>query len=137
MAYALFFPAAVWLDNVPLTDQGRSPISINRNERSILVELANGDQRKYVKAVKNTFETSWQWLPDEDYQTLDGGAGRKTLRTLIGEDDGDSHSLRFFDRNGGSKDYTVFVGDFNENLIKRDPSTGIFMWQISVSFTEL
>lgn len=137
MSYALFFPAAMWLDNVPLTDQGRAPVVITRQERSIQNELANGDLRKYIKAVKHEFSTSWQWLPDLDEQTLDGGAGRKTLDELIGNDNGNSHSLRMFERNGGSKDYVVFVGEFTQELIKRDPSTGIFLWTVSVTFIEV
>lgn len=133
----LFYPAAIWIDNTPLTDQGRTPVSIVREERKIENELANGNLRKYIKAVKRTFSCEWSWLPDYDEQTLDGGAGRLTLKSLIVDDNGQSHILRIYDRSGGMDEYEVFVESYEESLTRRDPVSGLFLWNASVTFREV
>lgn len=131
----LFYPAAIWIDNVQLTDQGRSPVSRSRDERSVSVELANGTRKRYIKAVKHTFSTSWNYLPDDSTCTIDGYAARSEIVKLIG-DASDSHLLRFFDKNGHYEEFTVFVSSYSEELIKRDPVSGVFIWTVSVEFEE-
>ncbi len=131
----LFFPAAVWIDNVPLTDQGRSPIVIARDERMVENELATGTRKRYVKAVKKQFSWQWVWMPDADSDTIDGNAARQTMAQLIGESP-EEHTLRFFDRNAGWTEYIVFCSAYEETLIKRDPNSGGFFWEISVEFIE-
>jgi len=132
---SLFFPAAIWIDNVQLTDEGRSPVSRTRDERSVSTELANGTRKRYIKSVKHTFSTGWSFLPDDSTRTIDGYATRDTLVKLIG-DSGDSHTLRFFYKNGAYEEFIVFVSDYKEDLIKRDPASGVFIWSVEVSFEE-
>lgn len=131
----LFYPAAIWIDNVQLTDQGRAPVDRSRDERSVSVELANGTRKRYLKAVKHTFSTSWNYLPDDSICTIDGYAARNTMVKLLGEST-DSHTLRFFYQNGKYEEYTVFLTDYKESLIKRDPVSGVFIWTVSMSFEE-
>jgi len=131
----LFFPAAIWVDNQPLTDQGRAPVEVSRDERSDIVELATGKRKKYIKAIKHTFRTSWSWLVDEDSDTIDGGYARKSIKDNFGYS-GDVHTLRFFDANGEWTEYTVFVSGYNETLIRRDPNSGRHFWEVSIDFEE-
>lgn len=135
MTTALFFPAAIWLDNNALTDQGRMPVDVSREERSTEVQLANGKKMKYVMAVKHTFSMSWSWLPDSEYDTIDGGHARQKISDLLG-DSSTTHTLRFYDRNGDWKEYTVFVNSYSESLTRRDPHTGTHFWEVSIEFGE-
>ena len=131
----LFYPAAIWIDNVQLTDQGRTPVTRSRDERSTSVELANGTRKRYIKAVKHTFSTSWSYLPDDTTCTIDGYAARTEMVDLFG-DANQSHLLRFFYENGKYEEFTVFVNSYSEELIKRDPVSGVFIWTVSVEFEE-
>jgi len=132
---ALFYPAAVKLDAIDLSDQGRSPVSRVREERSVIVELANGNRKKYIKGVKNQFSFGWTWLPSEDVSTLDGYAGRDTLVSNFASS-GNTHTLLFRDETGGSDSYTVFVTGYEEQLIRRSSSDSEFFWEITMSFEE-
>lgn len=131
----LFYPAAIWIDNVQLTDQGRAPVVRSRDERSISSELASGKRKRYVKAVKHTYSMSWDYLADDATCSIDGYASRKEMVALFG-DSSDSHTLRFFYQNGKYEEVTVFVNSYSESLIKRDPKSGVFIWQVSVEFEE-
>lgn len=131
----LFFPAAIWIDNVQLTDQGRGPVTRARDERFVGVELANGTRKRYVKAVKRTFSMSWSYIPDDSTCTIDGYAARDTIVSLIGDSE-DAHTLRFFYQNGKYEEFTVFVSSYSEDLIKRDPQSGFFLWSLSIGFEE-
>lgn len=131
----LFYPAAIWIDNIQLTDQGRSPIRRDRDERSVSIELANGTRKKYIKAVKHKFSTSWTYLPDDSTCTIDGYAARTELVNLLGDDD-QAHLLRFFYKNNKYEEFTVFVSSYSENLVKRDPRSGVFIWEVNIEFEE-
>lgn len=133
---ALFFPTAILIDNQPLTDQGREPINIARVEKSTIVETATGKKRKYVKAIKKTFSTRWNWLPDQEGDTIDGGMGRVKMLNLLCDDMAQIHVLRLYDRNGGYREYNVFVSSYTETLIRRDPHTGMHIWMVDVQFEE-
>lgn len=131
----LFYPAAMWIDNVQLTDQGRGPVVRARDERFTSVDLANGNRKRYVRAVKHTYSTSWTYLPDDSTCTIDGYAARDEIVALIGDSE-QSHTLRFFYKNNKYEEVTVFVTSYSENLIKRDPTSGVFIWEVSLEFEE-
>ena len=135
MSNTLFFPAAIWWDNYPLTDQGREPVQVQRDERSVGIELASGKRKRYIKAIKKKFSLSWSWLPDEASDTIDGGYARRDIQNLIGET-GDTHTITYWDRNGGHTNYTCFVNSYQETLIRRDPTTGIHFWQVQIELEE-
>lgn len=132
----LFYPSFLKLDDIRLTDQGRAPVEILRDERSVTNELASGKRKKYIKAVKHTITTSWTLLPSTDEQTIDGGAGRNTLRSHF-SDSGDTHLLIVEDNASGDyKEYDVFINNYTESIVRRDPSTGVFLWEVSMEFME-
>ena len=131
----LFFPAAIWIDNTPLTDQGRGPIRRDRDERSTSIELANGTRRRYIKSIKHKFSTSWTYLTDDSTCNIDGNAARDEMLNVFGDQSG-THTLRFFYKNGKYEEFTVFVSSFSESLVRRDPQSGVFIWELSVEFEE-
>jgi hypothetical protein len=132
---ALFYPAAVWLDSIPLTDQGRSPVEVTREEKFIENELASAKKMRYFQSVKERWSLSWTFLPENEEETFDGYAGRKTMREVLGNR-GKDHLLRFYDKNSDYQEYIVFCDSYQESLIRRDPVSGIFLWEISVEFCE-
>lgn len=131
----LFYPAAIWIDNIQLTDQGREPVSRDRDERSVVVELANGTRKRYIKAVKHTFSMNWNYLPDDSTCTIDGYAARDTMVELLGDSES-AHTLRFFYKNGDYEEFTVFVSSYSESLIRRDAVSGVFIWTVSLGLEE-
>jgi hypothetical protein len=132
----LFYPAAVWLDSIPLTDQGRSPISIAREEKFTENELANASKRRYFRGVKSTWSWSWTFLPDYDEQTIDHCGARLTIKDLLGNR-GEDHVLKFYSKPGEYEEYPVFCDSYSEDLIRRDAASGIFFWEVSISFCEI
>jgi len=135
MSTTLFFPAAIEIDSHPVTDQGRSPITVTRDERSVIVELANGDRKRYIKAVKHQFAMSWTWLPDKSIETIDGGIARQEIQNLVGTS-GEVHTLRFYDRNAGWMEYLVFVNTYSEILLRRDAASGTHFWEVTIELEE-
>jgi hypothetical protein len=133
---ALYFPAAVWIDSIPLTDQGRSPVSVQREEKFTENELANASKVRYFRGVKRRWSFSWTFLPDSDHQTIDGYAARREIVELLGKD-GKDHVLRFYDKDWTYEEYFVFCDSYTEDLIKRDPSGHMFLWEVSVEFCEI
>jgi hypothetical protein len=132
----LYYPAAVWIDSIPLTDQGRSPVEVTREEKFAENELANASKRRYFRGVKNTWSWNWTFLPDKDAETIDQYAARLSIKDLLGNR-GKDHVLRFYDRSWDYEEYPVFCESYTENLIRRDISSGTFFWEVSVSFSEI
>lgn len=132
----LYYPAAVWLDSIPLTDQGRSPVEASREEKFTENELANASKRRYFRGVKSSWSWSWTFLPDKDEETIDQNAARVSIKELLGNK-GKDHVLRFYDRSCDYEEYLVFCDSYSESLIRRDTSSGTFFWEVSVSFGEI
>lgn len=127
------FNALITLDGIRLTDQGRTPLEVSRDERSIEVELANGDLKKYVKGVKKTFSMTWAWLPDSDDDTIDGHAARHTIASNFASS-GNSHELMLEAEDGFVEMYIVYISSYSETLKRRTPN-GAF-WDVSLELKE-
>lgn len=129
MAYANF----VAIDGTEITDQGRS-FSKDREERSVIVELANGTMKKYVKGIKNVFNFTWQYLPNLAADTHDLKEARNTL---ISKNDGATHTLSLRETPGGTAtNYTVFVTTYTEEIVRRDFVGNRHLYVVTMSFTE-
>lgn len=131
----LFYPTLLKIDDERLTDQGRSPLSISREERSVINELASGLRKKYVKGVKHTFSFGWTLLPSASEQTIDGGLGRNILSQKFGFEGG-LHILVVEDDALGFQEFNVFIDSYSEELVRRDPASGIFLWNVSMELSE-
>jgi hypothetical protein len=131
----LFFPAAIWIDSIPLTDQGRSPVSVSRQEKFSENELANATRMRYFRGVKRTWSFSWSFLPDTADLTIDGGAARREILELLGRR-GSDHVLRFYDKEWDYEEYFVFCDSYTEDLIRRDSASNTFFWEVSLELSE-
>jgi hypothetical protein len=115
------------------TDQGRT-FSEDRDERAVMVELASGKLKKYIKAEKRKFTVAWTWLPLTASATSDGKEARTALRTICYN--GATTTLAVKNSVGGSEQYTVFVSDYSESIIQRDPINGNIFFDIKVELLE-
>jgi hypothetical protein len=143
----LRFPQAIWLGKlsgpppVALTDQGRSPVEVARDERFVENLLASGRKRRYYQAIKHTWTLNWDMLPEEDSETFDGQGARKTIKTILGSQ-GEAYLLKFYaaksnNSSSGFTEHTVFCESLDESLIRRDSASGIYLWKLSLTLTEV
>lgn len=129
----LIFPALIKLDDYELTDQGRQPVSVEREGRMIENQLASGKIKKYFKKVATVFNISWEMLPSNDDSTIDGNLGRDSLNEMF-KDSKETHILTYSDQDGNEKVFTVWVDSYNEEVTRR--SSEDFLWNVSLSLRE-
>lgn len=129
MAFANFMA----IDGSEVTDQGRT-FSKDIEERSVIVELANGLNKKYVKSIKNVFNFTWDYLPNLAADTHDVKEARNTLAS---KNDGLVHTLALRETPGGAAtNYTVFVTSYNEEILRRDFVGNRHLYRVTITFTE-
>lgn len=129
MAYAAF----VAIDGTEVTDLGRT-FSKDREERSVIVELASGLTKKYIKGIKTVFNFQWEWIPNVAADTHDAKEARDFL---IGKNDGVTHTLALRETPGGAAtSYTVFVTSYSEEILRRDYVGGRHLYRVSLTLTE-
>ena len=122
----------VTLGGTELSEHGRK-FNHERDERSEVVILADGSQKRYIKDIKNIFNITWSWLPDNDAQTVDARAGRETLKAFIVT--GNNYTLDVYDvANLSTISYDVFVESYTETLIRRQ--LGQLFWEVSLNLVE-
>jgi hypothetical protein len=122
------------LDGTELSEHGRT-FNQDRDERSVIIELANGDQKRYIKDIKQVFSISWNYLPDNDALTVDARAGRETLKSFVTT--GNNYTLDVYDiANTSTISYDVFVEGYTEKLLRRDAGAGQYFWEISLQLVE-
>lgn len=121
------------LNGIELTDQGRT-FSEAREERSVSVELASGRIKKYIKGLKRTWQIQWQWLPGDASSTHDGLGGRDQIRAIAYS----ANTFALITRNtyGETDSYTVWVTDYDEELVRRDNVSGEHFYNVTLSLQE-
>jgi hypothetical protein len=125
-------PNLVMLNGVELTDENRNPLQETRDERSVVIELATGKKRKFIKSIARKWEISWDNVAESASNTIDGFAGRDEIRTIA--QSGETMTLVLTDGRTSTETYTVFVDDYNEELLMR--RNGHFRYKISLSLEE-
>lgn len=129
MAYANFMA----IDTVEITDQGRT-FSKEVEERSVIVELANGLTKKYIKGIKHIFNFTWEYLPNLAADTHDLKEARNVLAS---KNDGLVHTLAIRETPGGAAtNYTVFVTAYSEEILRRDFVGNRHLYRVTITFTE-
>ncbi len=123
----------VSIGGVEFTDEGRT-FSESRDAREVVVELASGKIVKYIKAMKRSFELSWEWLPQSNAFTIGNKGARNELRPICYT--GNTTTVVIRNAIGGSETYTVFVEDYSEELLRRDPTNGNLLYNISITLRE-
>jgi hypothetical protein len=126
------FPNLIKLNNVDLTDESRDPLEITRDAREVVVDLASGKKVKYVKKIVKKFSVSWDKMPMNASQTIDGKGGRNELRNIVAL--GGPIPLVIQDGTNPPETYTVFVTNYSERLnMRRD---GYYQYSVSLELEE-
>lgn len=128
----------VTLGGVQLSEQTRSSFQIATEAKKNDIELADGSRRRYFVASKDKFTFSWSWLPSVDSKTLDGKAGRNSLRSLYDNNMGNALTLIYKSLDSNNLPITVtktvFIDTYSETLLKR---YGTYFWECSLSLVEI
>jgi len=130
MAYS----ALIFLNGKPLSDQGRAPLQNTSDQRRVDHETAKGNLRRYTKAHKNSWVLSWEWLPSEDANTVDGYAARNYLVQM--KSSASALTLTVNDITG-TQSYTVLVESYSETLKRRDPVINEHFYDIQLELKEV
>lgn len=117
MAMSFIYPNLVSLGGQELTDEGRKPLSETRDERSVIVELASGRKRKFIKSVVRSWDITWENVPMDSSKTVDGKGARNELRSLA--QSGSPLTFVYKDGFNAPETYTVFVEDYSEQVTFR------------------
>ena len=129
---SLFYPNLISLGGTQLTDEGRKPLTETRDERSVVVDLASGKKRKFIKGIRKSWTIDWEMVPMHSGLTIDGKGGRNEIRSLA--QGGAPLAFTFGDSYNATENYTVFVTDYNETMIFRRGQGSRF--QISLQIEE-
>lgn len=121
------------LNGLEFTDQGRT-LSENREERSVVVQLASGKIKKYIMAIKKNWSISWQWLPNDPSFTHDGLNARDQLRGIAYV--GNTFTMLLRNNYGQTDSYTVWVESYSEEMIRRDDVSGQYFYNVSLELKE-
>jgi hypothetical protein len=133
----------IYLDGMPLTEQNRKyDISIS----PVFVENRNWNNTKsrYYKRDDDgrmTFKLTWSWLPNDRENTVDKGFARDYIKDLA--NDLDSHVLKVIEYGENPEDifneeeYTVFITNYTEDLIRRDLVSGTYFWDCSLDLEQV
>lgn len=123
------------LNNQEITEQGRK-ISDSVNINSAPVELDSGSARRYIKTNKRTFTMQWEWLPSLQSHTIDNRKARDFIKDLALTTKSKVLMKIKMDHNEESELIYVYINEYSEDLIRRDPSTGCDYYTVSLTVEE-
>ncbi len=126
------YPAIIKIDGTTLTDESRGPLQEDRDERSVVVDLASGKKKKYIKSIKRKWTITWDNFPMNASQTVDGFAGRNEIRGIAQE--GTTVQLTIQDGVNTSEIYTAYVDSYQETLTTR--RVGRYSYTASLTLLE-
>ena len=130
------------IDGHQLSEHGRS---LNQSINHIYTENINWSSRssRYYRrsSGRKIFSIEWQMLPGYEQETVDGRHGRNKIAQIA--KDPKTHVLKI--KNIDSSDttpytedeYTVLVKQYTESLVRRDISSGIYLWTCSIELEEV
>jgi hypothetical protein len=122
---ALTFPkgALITINSTDLSDHNRSGFQDNLEELKTDNRTVNGTMRRYFISSKRKFSFSWENLPALDTQTVDGKAGRNSIRGLHDANMNSVVTLTYKEVNGSNVQVNVsatcFIDSYSETLVKR------------------
>lgn len=127
------YPNIVKLDNVDLTDESRSPLQEERDERSVIVDLASGRKKKFVKGVRRRWTMDWENVAANANETVDGKGGRDEMRSIA---EGAAFvPFTVQDGRNAPENYTVMVESYSEEVLRRVGLEG-FRYKVSMTVIE-
>lgn len=127
------------LDGSVLTDEGRTMSQV-RDERSVVVEKANGNLVKYIKgttSVKWRWDLQWNWLPGNSIYNRDQGSARNVINFWAAALGSSTHTFSIQDVDNGTANFTVIIEDYQEDLLKRDMINGTGYYDVRLSLRQV
>lgn len=134
MPISLTLPNIMSLDGTALTEESRQPFSVALENREVVVELANGAKRKYLKGTFRKFNINWENVAKNAATTVDGFGGRDEIRAKAFT----GGSLELVVTDGIDTDtYTVFVDSYSEELLQRRAYADGYRYNISLELSQV
>lgn len=138
-----------------LTDDGRSPVSVQPQRIENKQRMVNGRMRSYYIADKKSFSTSWGELPSRKTRptlsdglsnqiTSDGFGAGQDIKDWHENHTGDFWMMLVYDADatvGGASHtnqvelYNVFFDSFDFEIVKRGQYNDL--WSVSISLVEV
>lgn len=129
----LLRPQLITFNGNPVTDHNRSELDVGIEAIEEDRRMADGSLRRYYVARKRSFSMSWDMLPTEDSETVDGYWGGNSIETFYNLNTG-SFTLGVTNKNETVTNYTVVFKDYSRNVQKR---WDVHFWNISIRLEEV
>lgn len=127
----------ITLNSTALSEHNRSSARIDPEYVKFDKRTITGTARRYYLATKKSITVSWSMLPALDNQTVDGKAGRNTLKTFVDDNIDNTFTVYYYEVNSSNVQtqvsFTGFIATYNEELVKRWDRQ---MWNVSITITE-
>ncbi len=127
-------PKIMAWNGTPVTDQGRSQLTVSIDRIESKQRMADGTLRKYHIADKKTISCSWAMVPADTQNTFDGKMGGKEMRSFFNRTKG-VFAMRLTYGDGVTEDVSVMFNDFSHDVVKR--WAGGDYWNVTASFEEV
>lgn len=139
MAFAL--PALVEMyefgdDVTYLTDESRTGVSIDLDQRFVEKTLASGRKKRFLLRNCHTFSVGWEMIPANAAGTIDGFLGRDEIKALANLGVPLVFTLRA-DNDTTMYDALCFVTDYSEEIVFRRGTPDNFRYKISLSLEQI
>lgn len=137
MALTLPKGSLVTLAGTQLSEHNRAAYDISNDELMANNRTVNGTMRRYFVASKRRFAIKWDFLPALDAKTVDGKAGRNSLKSIYTTNMGTSVNLTYKEVNVSNVQvdvsHTVFIESYQETLVKRWDQQ---YWNVQITLVE-
>jgi len=123
------------LDGEELTEQGRKmtdSVNVNASE----IELDSGVSRRYIKRNKRSFTFTWDWLPSLQSHTIDNRKSRDHIKSLVFSTRAKILMDIKLDHQEDVESIYVYINDYSEDLIRRDPVNGCDYYSATLTVEE-
>jgi hypothetical protein len=118
-----------------LTEQGRK-MTDNVNVNASVVELDNGVSRRYIKRNKRSFTFTWDWLPSVESHTIDNRKARNYIKNLVFSTRAKVLMSIKLDHQESAESIYVYINDYSEDLIRRDPTSACDYYAVTLTVEE-
>ena len=130
---------------VKLSENNRSPVSIDTERIDKTQRMSGGTLRKVWIADKKTISTSWSMLPTNDTMTVDGGYGAASIRAFYHGEKGKNTFKVKISYNGVAARDEILLMSFTAcsfTVIKRNVKANIAdspqeFWDVSIGLEEV
>ena len=127
----------VKLNTTELSEHNRSEFQDDIEALKTDNRTVNGTMRRYYIASKRKIFFSWEMLPALDTQTVDGKAGRNSIRSFRDTNIGSTITLTYKEVNASNVQtdvsLTCFIDDYSETLVKRFDRQ---YWNVQITLVE-